>query len=97
MFWIKIVKRLIRILQSEISPSQIAGGVALGSIIGFTPFMALHNLVIFFLILILKVNISTALLSVALFSIIGYFTDPLANTIGFFLLVCYNRASKTKL
>jgi uncharacterized protein (TIGR03546 family) len=87
MFWLKIFKSLVKVLHSEISPNQIAGGVALGSIIGLTPFNALHNIVILILIFILKVNIGAAFLSIALFGLVGLFTDPLAHQIGYFLLV----------
>jgi uncharacterized protein (TIGR03546 family) len=87
MFFLNLIKNLLTILQSEISPKQIAGGAALGSMIGFTPFSALHNLVIFILIMILRVNISAAFFSIALFGLIGLATDPIADKIGYFFLV----------
>jgi uncharacterized protein (TIGR03546 family) len=87
MFFLNLIKNLLTILQSEISPKQIAGGAALGSVIGFTPFNAAHNLLIFILILILRVNISAAMFSVALFGLVGLATDPLADKIGYFFLV----------
>jgi uncharacterized protein (TIGR03546 family) len=87
MFWVKIVKNLINVLHSEISPRQIAGGVALGAIIGLTPINALHNYLVFFLILILQVNIGMALLSITIFKLIAFAIDPLANGIGYQLLV----------
>ncbi|OGS26943.1 MAG: hypothetical protein A2297_01020 [Elusimicrobia bacterium RIFOXYB2_FULL_48_7] len=83
----KLVRKILTILNSNISPFEIGYGVALGSIIGLTPFLALHNLVVFILIILLNVNISSALLAVAVFSIIGHFTDPIANLIGKLLLV----------
>ncbi|MHB9154816.1 MAG: TIGR03546 family protein [Endomicrobiales bacterium] len=87
MFWLKIFKGLIKVLHSEISPNEIAGGVSLGAIIGLTPFNTLHNYFIFLLILVLKVNIGAAMLSMALFGLAGYFLDPLAQQTGYFLLV----------
>lgn len=87
MFWIKILKSLIKTLHSDVSPNQVAGGIALGSIIGLTPFNALHNYLVFFLILILQVNIGAAFLAIALFGLAGLALDPVADRIGYLLLV----------
>jgi uncharacterized protein (TIGR03546 family) len=87
MLWIKLLKSIINLLHSDVSPRQIAGGVALGSLIGFTPFFSLNTLFVIFLILIINVNIGAAILAVGLFSIIAFFIDPLAHVVGYFLLV----------
>jgi len=87
MFGIEILAKLIRILRSAASPAQIAGGFILGMIIGLTPLWSLHNLIVFFLIVILNVNIGMALFSFALFSGFAYLLDPLFHEFGFFLLV----------
>jgi len=95
MLWIKLLKKLITLINSDVSPNQIAGGVALGSIIGFTPFTCLHNFVVLFLIFLLNVNMAAAFFSAALFSFFALFTDPIANKIGYALLS--NNASLTPL
>ena len=87
MFWIKLLKNIVTILQSEISPNQVAWGFALGSIMGMTPFSALHGFAVFVLILMLNVNISSATLAALLFSFIGMLLDPLSDKIGHYLLV----------
>lgn len=87
MFWIKLLKNIITILQSEISPTQVAWGFALGTIMGMTPFSALHSYFIFVLILMINVNISSATLAALIFSFVGLFFDPLSNKIGYYLLV----------
>jgi len=83
----KIIKRIFKLLHSNVAPGEIAFGFALGSIIGLTPFFALHNLFIFILLLLLNVNFSAAMVAVAVFGIVGYLTDPLAHALGYFLLV----------
>ena len=83
----KVIKQIFNLLHSNISPKEIAFGFALGSIIGLTPFFTLHNLFIFFLLIILNVNISAGMLAVVIFGLIGYLTDPIAHQIGYFLLV----------
>lgn len=87
MFWIKIVKKFIRLLHSNVDPAQIAGGFALGSIIGLTPLFSLHNLIVAFIIIILNVNIASAFFGMLIFSVIGFFTDSIAHSIGYWLLV----------
>jgi uncharacterized protein (TIGR03546 family) len=87
MFWINLVKSIVSILQSEISPTQVAWGFALGSLMGFIPFSALHSYLVFVLILMLNVNIGAATLATLLFSFLSMFTDPLADKIGYLLLV----------
>lgn len=87
MFWIQIFKKLFKLLHSNIDPGQIAGGFALGSIIGLTPFLALHNLLVFIIIILLNVNIASAFFGIIIFGIIGFFTDPVAHHIGYYLLV----------
>lgn len=87
MFWIKLIKKLFKALNADASPSEIAGGVVLGAIIGLTPVFALHNLLVFILIIILRVNISAAVFSTVLFGIIGLGVDPLAHIIGEKLLL----------
>jgi len=78
--------KLLKALASEASPSQIAGGVILGMIIGLTPFFSVHNLFIVILIFILKVNFGMAFLSFAIFSGIAYLADPAFHSFGIWLL-----------
>ena len=87
MIWIKIIKKIIKLLHSDISPKQIALAAALGSIIGLTPISAMHNYFILLLILMLNVNIGAAFISMGLFKIIGFALDPLADALGYWLLV----------
>ncbi len=87
MLIIKFLSKLIRILRSAASPGQIAGGFVLGMILGLTPLWKLHNLVTFILLVILNVNISTALFGFALFSGIAYLLDSFFHSLGFYLLV----------
>jgi uncharacterized protein (TIGR03546 family) len=83
----KILKSVVQFLHSNISPKEIAFGFALGAIIGLIPYFTLISFFVFFLIIILNVNFSAAMFSLALFKIIGFITDPIAHKIGYFLLV----------
>lgn len=83
----KIFSKFIKARRSHDSPSQIAWGVALGTILGLTPFLTLHNFILIVLILIINVNLSAVIFSLVLYSLIGYIFDPVFHTVGFSLLV----------
>ena len=87
MIFLKLLGKLIKVLKSGESPSQLAWGFALGAILGFTPIKCLHNLVVVVLLIILNVNIAAALLAFVLYSFIAWIFDPFFHTIGFFILV----------
>jgi uncharacterized protein (TIGR03546 family) len=86
MFWLQIVKNFIQILRSGQTPRQIAAGFALGSMIGLMPLLTLQGLFLWLLILIFDVNLSAALLSATLFTLVAYLFDPLFHALGFFFL-----------
>lgn len=87
MIFLKILGRFIKVLRSNASPNQIAWGFALGTFLGFTPFLSLHNLIVVLLIFVLNVNVSAALFAFVLCSFLAFFLDPLFHTIGFGMLV----------
>ena len=87
MFTVKLLKKLIAVLHSNVSPHEIAAGFALGALLGFTPAHALHWYVILLFIFIVNVNIASAFLGAAVFGILALFTDPLSHTIGYAVLV----------
>jgi len=85
---IQLVSKFIKILRSAASPSQIAGGFILGFLLGMSPsLLSLLNLFIILLIIILNVNLATALFAFALFSAFAYLMDPVFHSLGFALLV----------
>ena len=87
MFGIKLLKSIVNILQSEISPNQIAAGAVIGALIGLTPASSLNIYILFFLMLVLNVNIGSAMLSATIFKLIAMLIDPLSDKIGYYFLV----------
>lgn len=87
MFFLKLLSKFIKVLRSAASPNQIAWGFALGAVLGLTPFLSMHNLVIVVILIIFNVNISAALLAFALFSFFAWLLDPLFHSVGFAVLV----------
>jgi uncharacterized protein (TIGR03546 family) len=87
MFWLKLVTNFIKILREGQTPAQVAGGFALGFILGLSPMMTLQGAVVWLIILVLDVNLSAATFSLAFFAMFAYIIDPLFHRLGYFLLV----------
>jgi uncharacterized protein (TIGR03546 family) len=83
---LKLIQSIIKTLHSDGTPGQVAVGIALGSVLGLTPLLNLHNLLIFSLIVILNVSFGGAMLGWALFVPLGFILDPLFHRIGLALL-----------
>ncbi|MCA9481390.1 MAG: DUF2062 domain-containing protein, partial [Nitrospira sp.] len=74
---IKLLAKLLRVLNSETEPGQISLGFGLAMIAGLTPLLSLHNLLVLLLVCVLRVNLSAFLLGLALCTGIAYALDPL--------------------
>ncbi len=83
---LKLLQSIIKTLHSEGTPGQVAAGIALGSALGLTPLMNLHNLVIFAFIVLLNVSFGGGMLGWALFVPAGFILDPVFHRIGLALL-----------
>lgn len=87
MFGLGTVKSIFTILQSENSPWQVAGGVAIGLFMGFSPFNGPQNYLLMLLLFFTNVNVASATLATALFSGVAALLDPVAHKLGYSLLV----------
>lgn len=84
---LKLLQSIIKTLHSDGTPGQVAAGIALGSALGLTPLVNVHNLVIFAAIVLLNVSFGGGMLGWALFIPLGFILDPLFDGIGRSLLV----------
>lgn len=82
---LKIVQKILKILQTDISPDQVAFGAALGVFLGLVPGI-LMKCFFFLLIMVLRVNIGSAFITWTIFGILGLLLDPLADKLGYFIL-----------
>lgn len=85
MFFLKLLKQIVVIFQTDISPNQVAWGFALGAILGLVPNMFM-KLVLFIVIMIFRVNVSSAFLAWAVYEILSFALDPLFDIVGFYIL-----------
>ncbi|WP_158971922.1 TIGR03546 family protein [Paraglaciecola sp. L3A3] len=85
-----LLAKLLKALNSDASPWQLALGLSLGMIMGLTPLLGLHSLVILFVVLFCRINISAFLVSWSAFSLIALpLTSSFAN-LGESLLLAEN-------
>ena len=78
---------LLKHLHSDDTPGQVGAGLALGAILGLTPLLNLHNVVVLIFIIMLRVSFSGALLGWLLFTPLGFAFDPLFDALGHRLLL----------
>jgi len=79
---LKLIAKLIKILNSEAEPGQISLALCLGMIAGLTPIMSLHNILVLLLALLIRVNLSAFILGTLFFSGVAYGLDPLFHSLG---------------
>jgi uncharacterized protein (TIGR03546 family) len=88
MYWIiKLVQSLVKALNSEGTPGQVAAGMAVGACLGLTPLMNLHNLLVVAAILFFRVSVPGAMLGWLVFTPVGFMLDPLFDQVGRALLM----------
>jgi uncharacterized protein (TIGR03546 family) len=83
---LRLLAKTLKVLNSETDPGQISLALVLAMVMGFTPFFSLHNLIVLFLVLLLRANLSSFILGVALFGSLAYLLDPLFHRTGLLLL-----------
>lgn len=89
---IKLLAKLLRVLNSETDPGQISLGLCFAMVVGLTPLVSLHNLFVLLLVFILRVNLSAFVLGLALFTGIAYLLDPLFHRLGLAVLTASSLA-----
>ena len=86
MLFLKLIRQLVKALNSDGTPGQVAAGIALGAAFGLTPLLSLHNLVLFGAALILNVSMPGVFLGWVACVPVGFALDPLFNALGAWLL-----------
>lgn len=87
---LRMLAKLIKVLNSETEPGQISLAFCFAMVIGLTPLLSAHNILVVLLVLLLRVNISAFILGWGFFSGVAYLLDPLFNRIGLEVLTAYS-------
>jgi len=83
---LNLLAKFLKLLNGDASPSQISLGFAFALFVGLTPFFSLHNLIILFLVCVIRVNLSAFLLASAVFTLFAFVIDPVSISLGQALL-----------
>ena len=86
MLFLKLIQQLVKALNSDGTPGQVAAGIALGAVFGLTPLLNLHNLVLFGCALIFNVSMPGVFLGWTVAVPVGFALDPLFDAVGSALL-----------
>jgi uncharacterized protein (TIGR03546 family) len=86
MFWLNFISQFIKVMRAGASPAQIAGGFAMGFLIGLMPFWTLQGVLIFCVVLLINVNLSAATFALFVASFIAFLFDPIFHDLGFYVL-----------
>lgn len=81
-----LIAKFLKILNSDAEPAQLSLGFAFGMVMGFTPLMSPHNLLVLFLVLVIRCNLSAFFLSFGLCAGIAYLIDPIFHQVGLSIL-----------
>lgn len=79
---LSILAKLLKALNSEASPWQIALALCFALIVALTPTLSWHNAIVLLLALVIRVNLSAFFVGTAVFSILALAIDPLSASLG---------------
>ena len=83
---LSLFARLLKALNSEAAPWQIALALSFSLFVAFTPMWSWHNLVILLLVLIIKVNLGAFIFGILFFSGFAWLFDPYLSHLGAVIL-----------
>jgi len=72
----------LKLLNSETGTNQIASGLALGVVLGFSPFLSLQTLILLLLCVLFRIQLGALLLGSFFFKLIAYMIDPVSDMLG---------------
>ena len=81
-----LLAKLLHALNSDSSIRQIALAIALGFIVGLSPLFTLHNIVIIFFVLVIRVHLGSFILATGFFTGLSYLLSPFIVQVGESLL-----------
>lgn len=80
-----ILKQLfafIKLLNSDTGNISLAAGMTCGFILGMTPVLSLHSLLIFLILFFFRIQIGAALITAFFFKFVAFLLDPAFHFVG---------------
>jgi uncharacterized protein (TIGR03546 family) len=72
----------IKLLNSDTGNISLAMGMTCGFILGMTPTLSLHSLLIFLILFFFRIQIGAALITAFFFKFVAYILDPAFHAVG---------------
>lgn len=79
---LKQIFAFFKLLNSDTGTNQLAAGLALGLILGFSPMLSLQVLVAFVILFFFRVQIGAAFIAAFFFKFTAFLLDPVCDLIG---------------
>ena len=86
MIFLKLLAKLLKVLKSGEDPRQIAGGFMLGMMLGLLTLKTLFAAPILLVLILINVNLASAVVGLFIFKLIGFLLDPLLHSLGYWVL-----------
>ncbi|MFC1784654.1 TIGR03546 family protein [Candidatus Neomarinimicrobiota bacterium] len=83
---IRQIAKLLRILNSETAPINISLAICFGMMVGITQMWSIHNIIILFIVLFFRVNLSAFILGTLVFKGLSFLFNGVFHQIGLALL-----------
>lgn len=77
-----LLAKLFSALNSESSIRQISLAIVLGFIVGLSPLLTLHNIIILFVVMFIRVHLGSFILSAGSFFGLSYLLSPMIVLVG---------------
>lgn len=79
---LKQLFRFFQLLNSDTATNSLAWGLALGCVLGFSPFLSLQTFLVLFICIAFRVQLGAAFLSAFFFKVVAFIVDPVADWVG---------------
>lgn len=79
---LKQIFAFIKLLNSDTGNVSLAMGMTCGFILGMTPVLSLHSLLIFLVLFFFRIQIGAALIMAFFFKFIAFLLDPIFHEVG---------------
>ncbi len=79
---LKQIFAFFKMLNSDTGTNQLAAGLALGLVIGFSPFLSIQTFFFFFLVFIFRIQMGAAFLAAFFFKFTAFLLDPVTDIVG---------------
>lgn len=79
---LKQIFAFFKLLNSDTGTNQLAAGLAMGLVLGFSPMLSLQTLIAFVILFFFRIQIGAAFLSAFFFKFTAFLLDPVCDLIG---------------